>query len=96
MLASDNSLKALHKKSIRNEEEILRYKNCCCFSCLKSYDASEISFWADEPDGQQRTAFCPFCSVDSVLANDPNNPFPEDLLKAMEAKYFGIQDKFKR
>ena len=90
MLPSDEALKALHKKSIRNEEEILRFKSCCCFECVNFFASTDIVEWLDE--GDQKTAMCPRCGFDTVLPNDPNSPISEALLKEMQTVYIGSAD----
>lgn len=78
-------LKLAHKKSIRNRTFIENSIAVGCFYCEKTFRPRLITEWTD--DG--KTAICPFCSMDSILANSPETPIWESgFLKAMHAEFF--------
>ncbi len=92
MKFTDAELADLHKQSLNNQERILQAKNCCCFGCLACYPSSEVVSWLINKD--EKTALCPQCKTDSVLAINEFKPISKEILKAMEARYFGVIGKY--
>lgn len=68
-----------HKCAIENKQELEKADKCGCFYCNKIYTPKEIVNWTDN----QQTAVCPYCGVDSVIAN-PN----ENDLQMLNKYYF--------
>ena len=48
-----------------------------------------IYTFAEEYDGDEVTAICPYCDVDSILAESSGFPLKEEFLKEMQIRYFG-------
>jgi hypothetical protein len=80
-------LDTAHKKCSENEELVLNAKSCACFHCLRHFNPTDIKDFAG--DATRRTAFCPTCGVDSILADLKLHKVPDDLLAAMQEEYFG-------
>lgn len=73
-----------------NRKALERDKRCGCYCCLAVYSPSEIKEWcAEEYDGEGVTAICPYCDVDSVLAESAGFPLTQEFLKKMQLRYFG-------
>ncbi len=79
---SSNDLEKIHKHSFCNKEELLKVNKCGCFYCLKIFDPKEINEWLEE-DNEGETAFCPYCGIDSVIAESNEYELNEELLKEM-------------
>ena len=63
------------------------HHKCGCFYCGTVFPAKEIKMFAREFNGNPNTAICPYCMIDSVLADADWDDLSEDFLKKME-KYF--------
>jgi len=77
-----------HAASSFNRAAIETGARCGCFYCVKVFSPKEtpIKEWID----YQRTALCPFCSIDSVVSSADIEKVTEvGFLKLMEAKWFG-------
>ncbi len=89
MRHSSSTLEALHRLSSRNRDSVQGKRPCGCFHCLKTFDADAVVDWTPEIDGQESTAVCPFCGVDSVMPAREGGSIDADMLKAMQAYWFG-------
>ena len=79
-----------HEFSSHHRLSILKSKYCGCFYCLKIFRPGEIQEWCDiNVDGINQTALCPFCGIDSVLA-DFDVKITLELLKEMNEHWFNI------
>jgi len=67
--------------SKHNRDELLKAKKVSCYFCIRHFDSSEITEWADK--GQ--TGICPHCTVDALV---PGEYDTNVLAKACE-KWFG-------
>ena len=84
-----HDLCAAHEASRFNREGLGHDKKCGCFFCLKIYSPSEIEEWSpEEYEGEEVTAICPHCGIDSVLGESSGFPITQDFLKVMHHKYF--------
>lgn len=88
MRHSSSTLEALQRLSSRNRESVQGTRQCGCFHCLRTFEASAIKEWVPESDGLEVTALCPFCGIDSVLPARVGAPIDADILKAMHAYWF--------
>ena len=43
-------------------------------------------------DGEEVTAICPHCGVDSVIGEKSGFPITQEFLKAMHKRWFGKED----
>ena len=59
---------------------------CGCFHCKKVYSPNEIDQWID--DG--RTALCPHCGIDSVIAESTGYPMTEEFMTKMHKYWFSV------
>ena len=70
-----------------------------CFHCGAIFPASAIRYWVDVPEDVRedappearlpRTAVCPYCDVDAVIADGEWTPVGPPLLAAAHARWFG-------
>ena len=88
MNSSEFDLDAIHQQSFGNEQRLLAAKQAGCFDCLAIFPAHDIKSWVN--DKPIRTALCPKCSTDSVLADDGAIPFSVELLQVMHDAYFSF------
>lgn len=73
--------------SICNKEELENAKKCGCFYCLKIYDTSQIKEWIEEETGL-KTAICPYCGIDAVIAESTDYELCDELLAYMYSIWF--------
>ena len=85
---SEFDLGAIHQLSFGNEQQLMLAKQAGCFDCLNVFPVIDIKAWVD--DKPIRTALCPKCSTDSVLADDGAVPFSCEMLKAVHNEYFSF------
>lgn len=73
----------IHKMSIKNRDLIGKADKCGCFYCEKVFSPREIVewIWGD-------TAVCPYCGIDSVIAEGNEQFITEILLKEMKNIFF--------
>ena len=53
------------KRAIYNAESI-KNKQCGCYYCIRAFDGNDVTEFCDS----SRTALCPHCGIDSVLAGE--------------------------
>lgn len=70
------------KYSINNREQLLKSKIAGCYNCCEIFDVSEITDWTDGGI----TAFCPKCSIDSVLGDA--SPYKIDKITLQDLHKF--------
>jgi hypothetical protein len=79
------SFEAAHKHCTAHRAEVEKSDVCGCFYCLSTFAPSEIQEWVD--DG--RTALCPKCEIDAVLADKSGFPVTDQTsLTAMHKHWF--------
>jgi hypothetical protein len=59
----DYDLIAAHKECAGNRRALLTAEKGACFYCLEEFPSEEIADWV----GDNETALCPRCGIDSVL-----------------------------
>jgi hypothetical protein len=79
-----------HRHCGLNRDEIAASSLCGCFYCLKTYAPTEITEWIDDRirGTEGRTALCPKCGIDSVIASASAYPITEAFLGAMRRRWF--------
>ncbi len=83
--ALEPELKRLRKTSLNNRNLIEISHKCGCFYCLRTFAPTDVIEWTDEG----RTALCPKCGLDCVLAVVPDLA----ILPAMNLWFLsGIQE----
>ncbi len=86
----DFDLKAAHEVARFNRDILAKDCICGCFCCLQVFSTSEINEWcAEEYDGEEVTAICPYCGVDAVLSESFGYPLTDDFLGEMKERWFG-------
>lgn len=84
---TEKELKAIHKHSFMNRDEINRSKMCGCFYCERIFPAYDLDSEDDFTDWGN-TALCPYCSIDSVIGDASNIPLSKELLHEMYQYFF--------
>jgi hypothetical protein len=70
-------------------DEILSSTQCGCFYCLSIFSPNDIFQWYGEDDnGVEQTAFCPECSIDSVIGERSGYPIKQSFLRKMKDFWF--------
>lgn len=78
-----------HKASSHNRDILKHDTKCGCFYCLKVFSPSEIKEWCIESaDGEEATAICPYCGVDSIISESSGFPLTQEFLLAMHNIWF--------
>ena len=87
-------LKAAHKCSIWNWEDILESDICGCFYCMSTFFSAEIKEICDADSLKGSTAICPKCGIDSVLGSKSGYPVDDQaFLEEMRNYWFGESSK---
>lgn len=73
--------------SINNEKELNYSNKCGCFYCLRIYNPNEIKEWIEEKSGA-KTALCPYCGIDSIIAESDDYELCVELLEYMYNIWF--------
>jgi hypothetical protein len=80
--------------SMNHRQAIEAASRCGCFYCLAVFPPSAITRWVDEDErGIGQTALCPKCEIDAVIADTPEHPVSEGLLRLMHLNAFGTPDR---
>lgn len=82
---TDKDLDLLHKQSIRNKAKLFRSKQCGCFYCSAIFTAKDIKSWVP---GEEDTARCPYCGIDSVIGDACGVAVTTELLDRMYERWF--------
>ena len=77
-----------HMLSIYNEPSIKKSDKCGCFYCERVFPASIVDETAIEPGNNPDTALCPYCGIDSVLADADWKDLSPEFLKKMYEYFF--------
>ncbi len=80
---------AAHAHSAKHRGELSISQRCGCFHCLAIFEYSDISDWMGERESPKATAFCPKCSIDSVIGDASGFPITKAFLKKMRMHWFG-------
>lgn len=84
MYYSTNPVIRAHNFCENNRKMLEKSKKCACFFCLEIFSPVEINEWADE----EKTALCPYCGIDSVIAEMAGFPLIKEFLTAMKEYWF--------
>ena len=74
----------IHENSFNNFDAIQKSQKSGCFYCGRIFSASKIK----EYTSSEHTAFCPYCTMDSVV-QDYNVKITPHFLRKMNAEWFG-------
>lgn len=76
----------IHRNSFANKKILKQAKKCGCFYCCRIFSTEEITMRIeDDPDS---TALCPYCFVDSVIAESKSIILSKELLEKIHEIYF--------
>jgi hypothetical protein len=78
----NNDFATAHRRSIYHRSELELVGRAACFYCLRRFATTEIREWTDD----NRTALCPGCGIDAVLAD---TPISDEFLVGMRLRWFG-------
>lgn len=81
---NQSELKMVPKHAMKNRNAIESSDSCACYRCCKTFEKSKIIEWTD----QNKTAICPECGCDTIIARISNLPFDESSLRAMKKYWF--------
>lgn len=88
-----DELTVAHDATRYNREALASDNKCGCFSCLKIFLPSEIEEWCcEEEDGDEVSAICPYCGIDSVIGESSGFPITQEFLQAMYRRWFTSED----
>ncbi len=73
-----------HKASKDHRQQVEKSDKCGCFFCLNIFNPSEILEWVDD----NKTAVCPNCGTDAVVASASGFEIITDFLKRMNKRWF--------
>jgi NAD-dependent SIR2 family protein deacetylase len=73
-------IRTVPRLAFNNKEEIASSKKAGCYHCLELFETKEIKEYTDE----EKTAICPKCYTDTVLAETVFDLSKENLKKAKE------------
>ena len=73
-----------HQDSIYHRQQLDTQPQCGCFYCLEIFASQEIEDWID--DG--KTAICPHCGIDAVIAETSERQLTREFLQAMKQEWF--------
>ena len=84
-LNNHSELKKAHQYCTNNKEQLIESNICGCFYCCKIYSPKEIKEYLNEGDG---TALCPYCGIDSVIAEKSGFKVTKEFLNKMRDYWF--------
>jgi hypothetical protein len=58
---------------------------------LATFAPTEISEWVDQVDGQNVTALCPKCGIDSVIGSASGYSTDREFLRWMRRRWFRVR-----
>lgn len=73
--------------SMNNKEELKKVNKCGCYYCLNIFNPKKIEEWIEEKSGLE-TALCPYCDIDSVIAESTEYELSKELLSYMKNIWF--------
>ena len=84
-MSTKEDCRVAHRFCTNNKPQLLQSSKCGCFYCLEIFAPSEITEWISD---SVETAICPYCSVDSVIADSADFPITKDFLIEMKKYWF--------
>lgn len=84
-LNNNSELKKAHQYCTNNKKQLNESTICGCFYCCKIYSPNEIKEYLNEGDG---TAICPYCGIDTVIAQNVGFKITKEFLKKMRDYWF--------
>ena len=86
---------AAKQHSISNWDDLSRSTICGCYHCRKIFLSNEIHDWIgmDGRSADSATALCPFCGMNSVIAESSSYPLKQDFLSHMNKYWFRDENR---
>jgi hypothetical protein len=82
-------LEIAHRFCSNNRKALQESTTCGCFYCLSIFNPIEIKDWIDPADNTLgKTARCPCCGIDSIIASASGLPITSDFLEKMYQHWF--------
>jgi hypothetical protein len=81
-------LKEAHAHCFRNRDEVLASSVCGCFYCCAVFPSAEVEDWTDSQVGEETTALCPNCGIDSIIGDKSGYPMTKAFLLEMKLWWF--------
>ena len=81
----EDRLKQIYSHSKNNYTQVKNGKVCGCFCCQKIFDANKVKNYLND---SLKTAICPFCGVDAVVAQTDKIIIDAKILCELNKKYF--------
>lgn len=79
-----------HSGCTNNRKTLGESSRCGCFSCLRIFGSEKITDWIpEEKNGEEVTALCPYCGIDSVIPETVEYPLSREFLEGMKEYWFG-------
>lgn len=78
------NIREASKYSINNKKQLQNSKIAGCYYCCEIFPVSKITDWTDGGS----TAFCPFCSIDSVLGDLSPYKIEKEVLIELKKYWF--------
>ncbi len=75
---------AAYDAATRNRSLIEKSEICGCYSCCRTFPASEVTSYVSS---EEPTAECPYCFSDSVIPDAAGLPLTKDFLEAMRKQW---------
>ena len=72
------------QRAFCNRPLVTNTEHCGCYGCLAEFAPQEIKEWTDEGE----TALCPFCGIDSVLADNEDCAISKEFLEKIHRYWF--------
>lgn len=85
MQYQSHQLDSLFKQSFGNEQRLSLAYRAGCYGCTEIFATSDIVSWLE--DQPIRTARCPRCGLDSVVAESREFALTPELIKQMQTAY---------
>jgi hypothetical protein len=88
MLAIKDEIVA-HAFAKDNREKLKKDDLCGCFHCLTIFHPNLIEDWNLKGGN---TAFCPYCSIDSIIGKYAGYPITKEFLLSMSKYWFDCEE----
>jgi len=83
---TEEEKKWYHDHVTANKEEISKSGKCGCASCVRIFDASEVTWFCKDSSGE--TAVCPYCYVDALIGDACGKPVTKSMLRKFNREMF--------
>ena len=76
--------------TIGHESIVKQGTNCGCISCKKVFLVSEIKHWMKETYSDERTAWCPYCNIDTIVPELKGMTLTKKVLQEIARKSWSL------